>query len=111
MRDKNIFCSRECADKRHSVKMKKDGNPNWRGGIGKLPWGFEFTKELKRKIKKRDKYVCRVCGTKGVCIHHIDYDKHNNNPNNLILLCSQCHGKTGHNRKQWKKKLSEILKE
>ncbi|NQU99405.1 MAG: HNH endonuclease [Parcubacteria group bacterium] len=35
-------------------------------------------------------------------IHHIDYNKQNNNPNNLISLCRKCHVKTNFNRNYWK---------
>ena len=34
-------------------------------------------------------------------IHHIDYNKDNLNPDNLISLCQNCHGKTNYNRKYW----------
>jgi hypothetical protein len=34
-------------------------------------------------------------------IHHIDYNKKNCNPNNLISLCMQCHRQTSYNRKDW----------
>lgn len=27
-------------------------------------------------------------------VHHVDYDKHNLEPTNLITLCPSCHGKT-----------------
>ena len=32
-------------------------------------------------------------------IHHIDYDKYNNDENNLITLCCSCHGKSNRDRK------------
>lgn len=43
-----------------------------------------------------------ICGSnENLVVHHIDYDKKNNNHNNLITLCSICHGKTNGNRKYW----------
>ena len=36
-------------------------------------------------------------------VHHIDYDKKNNDPKNLISLCRKCHMKTNKNRKYWTK--------
>jgi len=36
--------------------------------------------------------------------NHIDYNKKNCNPDNLITLCHSCHSKTNHNRNYWVKK-------
>ena len=33
--------------------------------------------------------------------NHIDYNKLNCNPNNLISLCRKCHMKTNSNRDYW----------
>ena len=33
--------------------------------------------------------------------NHIDYDKRNNDPKNLITLCHSCHSKTNYNRNYW----------
>ncbi len=98
-----------------TIKEKKlskgKNNPNWRGGIGKLPYSFNFNKELKELIKKRDNYVCQLCfKSSKLQVHHIDYDKKNCNPENLITLCRSCHCKTNYNRKYWKKYCKEILK-
>ena len=113
-------CGIDCKNRLHSQRMTASGNPNWRDGIGKLPWGYEFTTLLKYKIKRRDNFRCRLCGIKskdlpkkkgyGLSCHHIDYNKHNNKEDNLITLCNTCHGKTHYNRKKWKKELSKMLK-
>lgn len=43
---------------------------------------------------QRDNYVCRKCGSASrIAIHHIDWDKTNNELSNLITLCSKCHAK------------------
>lgn len=36
--------------------------------------------------------------TKG---HNIDYNKNNNDLNNLVTLCHSCHSKTNGNRNNW----------
>jgi len=76
---------------------------NWRGGISFEPYSPEWTRVLKEIIRERDKYICQVCGKKGRPVHHIDYDKKNCNPNNLITLCVSYHSKTGSgDREKWK---------
>ena len=71
---------------------------NWLGGKSFEPYSIEFNKELKQSILKRDNYKCQnlKCLKKSnkLHIHHIDYDKKNNNLDNLITLCNSCHSKT-----------------
>lgn len=97
------FCSISCARK---FQFTGKGNPNWLGGISFEPYGLEFNKELKAVIRKRDNNKCKLCGKRKykieLDVHHIDYDKRNNDPANLISLCKHpCHRKTNSNRKQW----------
>lgn len=86
-------------------------NPNWRGGLSKLPYSFDFTEKLKEKIRERDKKICQICYMNEkehlqkynhkMPIHHIDYDKQNCKENNLITLCKECHTMTSFNRDYW----------
>jgi 5-methylcytosine-specific restriction endonuclease McrA len=104
----------------HSLIIRKRGrgknNPMWKGGIAYKPYGSGFTNRLKTFIRFRDKYKCRGCGIpqhelkRLLCIHHIDYNKNNHNPDNLISLCSICHAKTGFLRKDWTKYFMRKLK-
>lgn len=76
--------------------------------------GKEFTKNLKTKIRIRDNFICSNCDKKEnrlLSIHHIDYNKNNNNPQNLLSLCKSCHSKTNINREKWKQNLKEKIKE
>ena len=51
---------------------------------------IEFSK-AKSTIIKRD-IVCLDCGSnKGLCVHHLDWNKQNNEHSNLMLLCRSCH--------------------
>lgn len=82
-------------------------SPNWTGGISFETYPIEFNKELKQFILKRDNYTCQDINCKHtpnkLHIHHIDYDKQNNNLENLITLCHSCHSKTNgkNNRQYW----------
>jgi len=81
-----------------------DKCPAWRGGISKLPYAFSFTPELKELVKKRDGYMCQFpdCGTdKDLAVHHIDYQKMNNDPKNLITLCKCHNSKVNFDREHW----------
>lgn len=93
--------------------LSGDKNPCWKGGISFEPYSVDWTKTLKQSIRERDKYRCVLCGKPqddiSHCVHHIDYDKKNCNIDNLITLCSVCHGKTNKNRDYWEKLLKEIL--
>ena len=81
--------------------------PNWIDGSSFEPYPIEFNKELKQQIHERDNYTCqcpdcRIENPKKLDCHHIDYDKQNNNPENLITLCASCHVKTnGKNKRQY----------
>ena len=87
-----------------NYKIKGNKNPNWQGGKSFEPYSVDWTEDLKRAIRKRDRYTCQVCKKEpATSVHHIDYNKKNSNLNNLITLCRKCHSKTNFNRKKWSK--------
>lgn len=109
------FCSGECYGIWRSMYLVKEKNSAWLGGISFEPYGLEFNKQLKEQIRERDNYVCQECGfhqgllKKKLNIHHVDYNKKNNNPENLISLCSSCHMQTGFKREDWTEYFSKKL--
>ncbi len=91
-------------------------NPNWNNGTSFEPYAPEFNKEKKKQVLERDNYTCQCpdcehISTKLDC-HHIDYDKKNNSPENLITLCSSCHAKTNgkKNRIYWVEYYQNIMR-
>lgn len=86
-----------------------DKNPAWLGGKSFEPYGPEFNKRKKREIKTRDNFTCQLCGdlilnnskNKFLTIHHIDYNKLNNQDNNLITLCNFCNSSVNTSRDKW----------
>jgi len=78
---------------------------NWHGGISFEPYTLDWTDTFKQSIRERDHYICGICkktqGDRAFCVHHIDYNKKNCNPDNLITLCVNCHTKTSFSRKKW----------
>lgn len=71
-------------------------NPAWKGGVANWDYAYNW-KSLCKKIKDRDQWTCQLCGEQRkrwghhLHVHHIDEDKTNNHPHNLIALCSKCH--------------------
>lgn len=109
--------------KHHTLKTKekmKESHKgkkhwNWQGGISLELYPEDWTDDLRESIRKRDNYVCQLCGLHQDEIdyrlhcHHIDYNKNNLNPNNLITLCRRCHRKTNYNRQYWFKYFSKLI--
>jgi hypothetical protein len=91
-------------------------HPNWEGGISKEPychiWGDQ---EYKQDISLRDNYICQnpdcwhTTDHLPLHRHHIDYDKMNCHPWNLITLCCSCNSRANFNRKHWKRLYQNIL--
>lgn len=84
-----------------------ENHPNWQGGISFEPYGIEFNNKLKKQARTRDNYTCQECGFneeqlgKKLDVHHIDFNKKNNQLLNLISLCKSCHTQTQFNRQNW----------
>jgi predicted DNA-binding protein YlxM (UPF0122 family) len=93
------------------INRKGENNPNWKSGISKLPYSFDWTLKLKYKIRTRDNFTCQCCGMteeehikrfkRCLIVHHIDYNKQNCKENNLITLCTICNAKANGNRDYW----------
>jgi len=89
------FCSRHCANTVCRPPMDGEDNPMWQGGRSCLPYSPGFFPEVKRRVKRRDGFKCAVCGRSDLQlhVHHIDGEKTNHDPANLITLCASCHPK------------------
>jgi len=98
--------------------------------IGRTPWNkgkgtkTNYYKQLRNDIKyknwrkkvfERDNYICQECGISDkeriLHIHHIDYNKNNNELINLITLCNVCHAKTNWNRSKWQDYYEKFMRD
>ncbi len=110
------FCSHKCYTEYVRINGLRAGNnsPLWIEGLER-EYSLEFNEHLKMRIRQRDQFLCQMClkpeqeaGT--LCVHHIDYNKKNNDYENLIALCPSCHGITNFQRSDWTRVLQEQLK-
>lgn len=75
----------------------------WRGGISCEPYCPAWSdKEYKEAIKQRDNYTCQnpYCykSDSRLHLHHINYDKKNCTPENLITVCGCCNSRANADR-------------
>lgn len=85
--------------------LRGSNHPGWRGGISFLPYPTGWNNYLRETIRKRDNYICALCretqNGRQHDVHHINYDKEDLCPENLITLCAICHSKTNYDREYW----------
>ena len=84
-KSKNFFCSKSCQTKWRNGFFFGEKHANWKNGKG-----------IYRKIliKTGVKKVCAICQINNIHVlnaHHIDHNRDNNKPSNLIWLCLNCH--------------------
>lgn len=96
---------RKCAGIKQSIKQSGIGNHMWKGGISCEPYCPIWSdKEYKNDIKERDDHRClNPCCSKidkRLHIHHINYNKKDCAPSNLITLCGSCNSKANKDR-EW----------
>lgn len=117
----SISCGRKFIIKEngHWLKGKhfnqRENHPGWLGGKSFEKYGFGFNKRLKEKIRERDEFKCIECGYSQnqlgckLDVHHLNYDKKDNRPENLISLCKSCHTQTNFKRKDWENYFNKKL--
>lgn len=96
-------------------RFSGEKNPAWKGGVSKWQYAPAW-KRIMRSIRKRDDYTCQMCGeqhptrSKTLHVHHIDGDKTNNDPSNLMTVCATCHprGKRKEKYNPWKDPLARV---
>lgn len=108
---------------KHSVATKAkirnanrgEGNGSWKGGMSHEPYTVIWaSKRFKNGIRERDNHTCQNpdCRKNSniLNIHHIDYDKKNCEPENLITLCRSCNARANFNREFWEAGYKAIIR-
>ena len=94
---------------KHSIRWSGPGNPAWKGGKTREPYSIDFSNPIKRNIRTKFNNKCFICNStinenenkQNLNVHHIDYNKKNNNADNYVVLCNKHHSKTNFNRWYW----------
>jgi len=97
------FCGRNCQYIWQAINQSGANNPMWNGGISLGIYCPIWTsKEFKEYIFERDEHKCHNpdCWGTGTFLtrHHIDYDKKNCAPTNIITVCNSCNARANSNR-------------
>lgn len=87
------YCSQKC------YFLANTGTNHWYYNPDATRNGYpiEFNMQLKKYIRRRDNYRCQICNKTEstnkhrLDVHHINYNKSNNEVDNLISLCKSCH--------------------
>ena len=111
--------SAEIKREQQSKALLGESSHFWLGGKSFEPYTLDFNAKIKRFVKNRDGR-CMNCNVstddlrelkRKICAHHIDYNKLNSFPQNLVCLCSKCHSPTNQNRQHWTVFFQSMLKE
>lgn len=102
-----------CYNRSTESKFIGENHPNWKGGVSFEPYCEQWSdKEYKQSIMERDGYICLNPECSKIddvlSIHHIDYNKKNCHPLNLITVCRSCNSKANTNRK-WHESWYQVI--
>lgn len=94
----------KCRSIRQAVLYSGENHPQWLGGASLKGYCLIWSdKDYKASVRQRDNNVCQnpYCfkTDKVLAIHHIDYDKQNCHPSNLITVCRSCNSRANKDRK------------
>ncbi len=112
----NHFCNQKCMGEWRSENLSDMNHYNWQGGISAEPYcGIWLDKDYRQSIEDRDNNECQnpdCWKTPSKLIgHHIDYDKKNCHPWNVITICVSCNSRANYKREYWQKLYQNIMTE
>lgn len=81
----NYFCSKSCQTQWRNSYFIEEKHPNWLGG------SESYREIMKRRNVKQICTLCKFEDERALVVHHLDHNRDNNNPSNLVWLCLNCH--------------------
>jgi hypothetical protein len=111
-----LYCNNACRAVGQTLNRSGEKAANWKGGLSRLPYPAEFNDPIKRLIRQRDNHTCQVCKKgrqldRNLDVHHIDYDKSNCHPSNLLATCHGCNTRLNFNRDYWRNRLQDYQRQ
>jgi len=97
-----FFCSQECASQWRSEEFRGKSHGNWKHGK------FAYKNILAEKSDSAECVLCEEGNEYVLVAHHIDEDRSNNDSENLVWLCRNCHHLV-HNYQQEKDRLKQVV--
>lgn len=102
-KSKKYFCSKSCQTVwRNSIVYVGRDHPNWTNGES------SYRDIMLRNVEAMICRRCKINDKRVLVVHHLDKNRQNNNPENLIWLCCNCHFLI-HRHKNEIKKFMEAL--
>ena len=97
-----FFCSKSCQTLWRNAYFSGKMHSNWLGGIS------AYRKILKRESGEPICAHCRLRDERILSVHHIDRNRHNNKPSNLVWVCFNCHYLIHHD-KSFDKRFMKVM--
>lgn len=107
-----VYCSNDCYGAAHT----RENHHHWNPESSRVRYPVAFNTHLRKHIRNRDNRTCQMCqktekeNGKRLDVHHIDYNKLNNDTSNLISLCPVCHSRIHNRVNLWQEYFSKLAR-
>jgi len=104
------------SDPEYYLSRLGENSPSWKGGCSIDEYCEIWKdKQYREDIKDRDDFKCQnpFCNhkTQELVVHHINYNKKDCSPKNLITVCRSCNRRAEFNKEKWQDLYTTIMKD